>query len=351
MSSNSTSDVTAHHVTLLGNGLGNSDGVLAVASPSGGNTAKTNVTITGSIVRGFVTSLARFGGGGESNLTIDWSDYEPTKSDSGPGQLVEGANKLDVDPGLRDPAASPPNLRLRGDSPLIDAGDPAGLATGESTTDVDGKPRIAGGRADIGAAEYQGKPTAALTAAPNSALVGQAVTFDATGSASPESAVAGYAWDLDGDGSFETDTGPMPTAQHTYAAAGDVPVKVRVTALDAGSSEAGLTLGVNALPVDPAPIVTKFRLTKRKFRVGKRVRFRWILSEPAKVAITIARKKGGKFKRTGKPRRRAAPLGPSSLPFRGRKRGRYRATIVATDTAGHKSRPRRLKFRIVRKRR
>ena len=65
--------------------------------------------------------------------------------------------------------------------------------------------------------------------------------------------------------------------------------------------------------------------------------------------MKIKRRNGrsaGKLVRTGKK-------GANRLKFSGRigrralKRGRYRAVITATDAAGNRSAPRRVKFRIV----
>jgi 6-phosphogluconolactonase (cycloisomerase 2 family) len=72
-------------------------------------------------------------------------------------------------------------------------------------------------------------PVVAVTAAPNPALTGRSITFDAGGSTDPASGVARFEWDLDGDGSYETDAGAARTAKRSYAEPGTYVVSVRVT--------------------------------------------------------------------------------------------------------------------------
>jgi hypothetical protein len=119
------------------------------------------------------------------------------------------------------------------------------------------------------------------------------------------------------------------------------------------------------------PVVTGFAITNKRFapkgasKPGakssakgprKGTKFIYSLSEPAKVAILIERRKRG-------PRRakfaKATTLsaqqqsGNRSMPFSGvvrgkpLKPGRYRATITATDSAGQASTAHRLSFQIV----
>ena len=73
-----------------------------------------------------------------------------------------------------------------------------------------------------------GPPTAGFAMSPNPALVGRAVTFDASTS-SDESGISRYEWDLDGDGSFETDAGATATITRAYQAPTAVPISLRVT--------------------------------------------------------------------------------------------------------------------------
>jgi hypothetical protein len=128
-------------------------------------------------------------------------------------------------------------------------------------------------------------------------------------------------------------------------------------------------------PVGRGGHITAARKHKRKVKRG--TRFRYTLSEAAKVTITIERKLKGRRVKRGKKRVCARPTrknrkkrrctrfkragilsaqkaaGRQNTPFTGRlkgkalKRGSYRATLVATDAQGAKSKPRRLTFRIV----
>ena len=71
-------------------------------------------------------------------------------------------------------------------------------------------------------------PSHASVVAPIRALTGQAVTFDASGSALANSSITDYRWDLDGSGSFATDTGTTPSLTHTFTTPGTATVGVRV---------------------------------------------------------------------------------------------------------------------------
>lgn len=66
--------------------------------------------------------------------------------------VAKGANDISVDPKLEDVAHG--HLHIQPDSPCINAGDDS--VVDASWTDVDGQPRIQGGRVDIGADESDG---------------------------------------------------------------------------------------------------------------------------------------------------------------------------------------------------
>jgi YD repeat-containing protein len=72
-------------------------------------------------------------------------------------------------------------------------------------------------------------PVASFTAAPNPALVGDNVAFNASASSDPDGTVTRYEWDLDGNGTYETDGGTSATTSHAYSVAASVPIGLRVT--------------------------------------------------------------------------------------------------------------------------
>jgi hypothetical protein len=143
-----------------------------------------------------------------------------------------------------------------------------------------------------------------------------------------------------------------------------------VAAPDVGAFE---VTGQSAACPDPIPTISKFGMTNKVFApkggkskkgqaskaVKRGTKFTYLLSEAAKVKITIERKKAGKGKK-GKPKfSKVTTLsgqkeaGKQSTKFSGRvkgkplKPGKYRATIVATDAAGQESEPDQLTFHIV----
>jgi YD repeat-containing protein len=89
-------------------------------------------------------------------------------------------------------------------------------------------------------------PTAALTATPNPAILGQTTQLSASGSADPDGSIAKYEWDLDGNGSYETDTGTTATTSKQYAAAGTTNVGLRVTDDGGKTGTATIPVTVNS---------------------------------------------------------------------------------------------------------
>ncbi|HZN87612.1 MAG TPA: hypothetical protein VFB44_01420 [Thermoleophilaceae bacterium] len=101
-----------------------------------------------------------------------------------------------------------------------------------------------------------------------------------------------------------------------------------------------------------APLVSGFRAAPALFAVRRGTRFRYTLSEQARVTLTIQRKlPGGRHRVVGRLRRNATS-GRNSTRFTGKIRaralrpGRYRALIRASDAAGNRSVRKATRFRI-----
>ena len=101
-----------------------------------------------------------------------------------------------------------------------------------------------------------------------------------------------------------------------------------------------------------APALGGLSLTRRKLapRAGRGTVVRYTLSEPATVKLAIKRVGGGRALAT---LTRSAAAGANRLRFAGRiggkalKRGRYAMTLAATDAAGNRSAPQRVRFRVL----
>ena len=156
--SNVDLELTARHLTLVNGATGPSFNytVAAICNLAPRSAA---IDIWDSIILGGVWSLRALANAGPATINVAYSDFDPTKTEvlGATGAIVKGAGNVDVAPGF----VSPSDFHLLRTSPLIDAGDPAALAAGESATDLDGAPRIAPlglVRRDIGAYELQPLP-------------------------------------------------------------------------------------------------------------------------------------------------------------------------------------------------
>jgi hypothetical protein len=233
-----SNSVVARHTTIVGDGSPASVGLLAAGMTGITGTAGAGIEARNLIVRGFETSIARTGVAfspstgpsifdSPANVAIAYSDFPAgAVLETGPGSITR-SNNIDADPKFAEG-----DYRLAPGSPAIDAGDPAGLAAGESSTDRDGHARIADGNGD-----------------------GSAIT------------------DM---GAFEAPTPPPPPAPVTPAAPGVVAI---------GSF--GITNKVFAV----AAKATAVSAGKRKLKRG--TAFTFTLDRGAPVAITIARKAKG----------------------------------------------------------
>lgn len=212
---------------------------------------------------------------------------------------------------------------------------------------------------------------------------GEAFRFDASGS----ERAARYDWDF-GDGTTLADGGPTPF--HTYAKVGSFPVTLTVTdgsgcstrALYSGHSTIcpGGGTPVATATADTLPLLGQLKAVPKKFIAKPKGKakgkfgttLKYTVSEAATVRFKIERKKTGRLVgKKCKPRKRGqggkkcpifklvgsrgqqAKAGANKLKWNGRLKGKplapgsYRATVVATDSAGGRSAPQTVGFRVL----
>ena len=130
----------------------------------------------------------------------------------------------------------------------------------------------------------------------------------------------------------------------------------RISGIDVGGGGPG---GGNPPPDTTAPDVTRFRITRKRFRAGGLgTIIKFTLSEDARVTISFERRVKGRWRKVRRKMRFQSTAGNVKLRFRGRfdikhplKPGRYRMTLTAADAAGNVSSPDRVRFVLLRKRR
>jgi hypothetical protein len=259
---NGDNALALNHVTMVGTA---SSGVALSASASGSHSA--GLSIRNSVLSGYGSIFQRnASGSGPASISTDFSDYTgPTDTDSGPGSITE-TNHLTADPGF----VSGTDFRLRSDSAMIDAGDPAGLAASESPTDASGRPRIVDGggdcvaRRDVGAFEFQPGPRAPVAVANVTTIqpaTDQPVQFDASQSCDPDGDALSYVWSFD-DGSVAEGV----TRERAFSRAGLHFAAVTVTDSTGRSTTAVAAVRVTRPPVPPFAGVT---IPKQTVKVSK----------------------------------------------------------------------------------
>ena len=255
----------ANHVTLVGAADADARGLLVQASAA----RRGELVFRNGIVTNYPGSLVRVAaGGGTADLTTEYSDYSGgVAQSSGPGTLVE-TNRTTADPAFTGGA----DYHLRPDSPLVDAGDPAGLSAEESPADLAGAPRVLDGggdcvmRRDIGAFEFQPgprAPVAVATAATDLPATNQAIRFDASESCDPDGDPLTFAWAFD-DGSV----GEGVTRERGFSRAGLHFAAVTVTDSTGRSSTAVAAVRVVRPELPPFAGITIPKQTVKVSRSG-----------------------------------------------------------------------------------
>ncbi len=288
-----------------GIGLAVKTGVGTLVSAGSATISARHVTIAGAATGIWLDSSAATG------LLSAQGNSAVTASDS----IVQGSTPIKTNAGLigilaantatltlaRTDQTTPPdalfvsaarrNYHLRADAPVIDQGQ---VSAGDSTTDLDGQPRVAGPASDLGADEFGNTPPTAMidlkTAMPR---LGRPVTFDGSGSSDRDSAIGGpiaeYRWTF-GDGISEITT--TPTVEHTYAREGALVAQLVVV------DRQGATSLPVAVPVRLAPgTVPTVTISKPKAK--------------AKLRLFVTQRTRTKQGKTSKKRVRA------KLPFSG----------------------------------
>ncbi len=140
---------------------------------------------------------------------------------------ASGSNNVISDPQFVDWANG--DFRLLPSSPCINAGSNANWMAG--TNDLDGNPRIVGGRVDIGCYEYQiGALDCGFIASSNSAFEGSTVRF-VGGVMGTNTIDVYYSWDFTNGNNFGAGVLGMSVVSNTYLSSGVYSVGLRVSNL------------------------------------------------------------------------------------------------------------------------
>jgi len=174
---------TIINCTITGNTSEKGGGLVC----GGSNPIITNCNITGNTAVEYAGGISCYGGNisitngilwgneapkgpqiylaGDSNALVNYTDVQGDQDDVYVGSdctLNWGPGNIDLDPCF----AFSTDYHIMPDSPCIDAGDPNYIVE-PNETDLDGKPRIIGGRIDMGAYEYDSNSPAIAVSAPS----------------------------------------------------------------------------------------------------------------------------------------------------------------------------------------
>jgi hypothetical protein len=314
------------HVDVIGSGAAGSVGIEAHAYGVTG-VGHSTVVLDSSIIRGYATSISALAdntgiGPTSTTVTVKRSFYDTAHTSTqslngGTATITKDAASGNVDPLF----VSTTDFHLRAGSPAIDAGNPT-LATGESTTDLDGHPRAIAGKSgdapipDIGAYEFQPRsPTVKALASATRIMGFKKVRFTAAGlDASPGDALR-FSWHFD-DGA--TATGASVT--HAFRAGRHTAI-VTATDLDGFTATARVTITVLG------PALSKLRLHSSRRAVTITYRDSEVATTTFKVFRVGSKRSLRTITNRDKPGKNRLRLG--SLPA-----GRYRVVAVPRNQAG-----------------
>jgi hypothetical protein len=360
-------NIDVRHATATG-GTATSTGLRV---RSGTNPAEVaSGSLVSSIVRVPGTALSRQTQGAgptPAHLAANFNDFDAGASvDIGPGNgpgSQSDLNRTTADPRFLDAAAG--DLRLRYDSPVIDAGHAVDLGTGPE--DFAGDERVVDGngdgtaRRDMGAYEYQRRAPAApaVTVAPPSALTGDPIAWSATAS-DPDGDPVNLTWTWsDGVGS----SGPL--VSRTFTSPGTYTGTARATDATGLSTSASADATVGARPGttppppprDVTPPSFSFLSTKARLTAKGTITLRLQCGAgefcAGKLTLASAKKLGRKRRvlklgsaefgiNAGRPKNIRLKVPKSAAATVRRLRSlKIVASGVATDTAGNRGTARR----------
>jgi PKD repeat protein len=390
-------DITVRSATFVGS-ANNTARIRVDANSAGAHTA---ATVLDSVFHGFDEpfSCQAPGAGSTAKLTLGNDDVVTAPgSCSGSGVTFDpGTGNITADPRFVDLEHG--DARLRFDSPAIDAGGAACQALC-AASDIDGLTRPIDGNGDgsavrdMGAFEYGRRaPTVTASADRASATSGGTITYTATGTDPDHGDTLTYAWSFD-DGASATGA----SVTHAFTTAGSHTATVTASDPTAQTARASaiVTVAAAAPPLVTPPVVIKdttapklsnVAFSPSKFKVSskstatsarkataKGSTLKFTLGERATVVVTIIKPRGGV--KSGKsckapskkhpvkhPRKCDLTVGTitrknqaataDKLAFSGRighkalAKGKYKASLTATDTAGNRSKATTATFTIV----
>ena len=282
-------------------------------------------------------------------LNIDHSNYVTvTKVATVPDSLYdinESANQSE-EPQLVDLALG--DIHQLAGSPTVDAG----TANGIGPTDIDGQPRSTGAAPDIGADERPPVASPATPAQPSAPAVPAAPARDITAPVISAARLSPRRFRVGPPVTATRRAAPKGTTfSYTLSERADVTLRME-------RRKAGIRIrrtGRKGRSCVPASRANRRTLKRQLLR---RASIRRLAGKQRARALrrTVRRRRCARYRQAGTLRLEARGPGAVRTPFSGRiggralKLGRYRSELRATDLEGNVSAPRRLAFRVVKRR-